>query len=214
VHRNWFRSPAHDSDHSLNIVRVVLAFVLVTHPVYALLHPANVRGFGNFLHSHGIPFAGGLAWAVMFLQIGCSVALAARRFVVPACIGQIFVLFMGIVLVHAPKWRTVGLPDGETQQGAEFSVLMIALLFAILWAHWRMPAGESPHSGNEIASSRQALELVRIASASILIIHPIGGLRDPAGLNDLGLYFSSIGFPFGIPLVWDRCSFRSRPHWR
>jgi putative oxidoreductase len=202
VNRNWFRSPAHDSERSLNIVRVVLAFVLITHPVYALLHPANIRGFGNILASHGLPFTAGLAWAVMFLQIGCSLALAARRFVVPACLGHILVLTLGIALVHAPKWRTVGLPDGEHQQGAEFSVLMIALLLAILWAHRRRPAGESQHPGHETPSSRHALEFVRIASASILIIHPLGGLRDPAGLNDLGLYFSSLGFPFGVQLVW------------
>jgi putative oxidoreductase len=205
VNRNWFRSPAHDSGRSLDIVRFVLAFILATHPVYALLHPQNIHGFGEFLGSRGIPVAADVAWAVMFLQIGCSLALGARRFVVPACVGHIFVLGMGILLVHAPKWRTVGLPEGETQQGAEFSLLMIALLLAILWAQWRRPAGDlrrRPDSGRETPSSRQALELVRVASASILIIQPIGGLRDPAGLNDLGLYFSSIGFPFGVPLVW------------
>jgi putative oxidoreductase len=202
MNRNWFGSPAHDSGRSLAIVRVAVAFILATHPVYALLHPVNIRGFGHFLESHGIPSGLGLAWAVIVLQVGCSLALAAQRLVVPACIGHIFVLVMGIFLVHAPKWRTVGLPDGDHQPGAEFSVLLIACLLAILWARWPRAAEESPLPGYEDLATRQGLQFTRIASAAILIIHPIGGLRDPAGLNDLGLYFSSIGFPFGVPLVW------------
>jgi putative oxidoreductase len=202
MNRNWFRSPAHDSGRSLNIIRVMLAFILITHPIYALLHPVNIRGFGHFLESHRIPFGGGLAWTVILLQVGFSLALAARRLVVPACIGHIVILVMGIFLVHAPKWRTVGLPDGDHQPGAEFSVLLIACLFAVLWAQWPKPAEEAPLPGQEDPFTGRALEVIRIASASILIIHPIGGLRDPAGLNDLGLYFSSIGFPFGVPLVW------------
>jgi putative oxidoreductase len=202
LRKEWFSTQPHDSGRSLEIIRVVLAFILITHPIYALLHPANIRGFGQILESHHIPFGGGLAWAVMLLQVGCSLGLAARRFVVAACVGHIFVLVAGIVLVHAPRWRTVGLPDGDHQPGAEFSVLMIACLLAILWAFRRKAGEESTVPGDETASTRNALELVRIASASILIIHPIGGLRDPAGLTDLGHYFSSIGFPFGVPLVW------------
>src|SRR5271170_5800040 len=83
--RNWFRSPAHDPGRSLNIIRVVLAFILITHPVYALLHPANISGFGHFLETHRIPFGGSVAWGVMLLQVGCSLALATRRLVVPGC---------------------------------------------------------------------------------------------------------------------------------
>ena len=79
---------------------------------------------------------------------------------------------------HAPKWRTVGLADGEHQQGSEFSVLLIACLLAVLWTYRRKVTEESHLPGRDTASARRALEFVRIASASILIIHPIGGLRD------------------------------------
>ena len=202
MNKDWFNGPVHDPNRSLNIVRMVVAFILSTHPIYALLHPVNIHGFGRFLESHYAPFGEALAWAVILFQMVCSLALAARRFVVPACIGNILVLVVGIALVHAPKWRTVGLPDGDHQPGAEFSVLLLACLLAILWAHRRKSAEELAPSGHAAPSARFALELVRIASASILIIHPIGGLKDPAGLNDLGLYFSSIGFPFGVQLVW------------
>jgi uncharacterized membrane protein YphA (DoxX/SURF4 family) len=202
MNKEWFNGPMHDADRSLNIVRVWVAFVLITHPIYALFHPANIRGFGHILELHHLPFEVGLAWAVMLFQIGCSLALAARRFVVPACIGHIVILAAGIFLIHEPKWRTVGLPDGEHQQGSEFSVLLIACLLAILWVHRRSAAEESELPSHDTPSTRLALEFVRVASASILIIHPLGGLRDPAGLNDLGQYFSSIGFPFGVQLVW------------
>lgn len=202
VKRNWISGLSHDSSRSLDIVRVVVATILITHPVYALLHPANVRGFGHILESHHLPFGGGLAWAVMFLQVGCSLALVVQRLVVPACVGHIFVLGMGIWLVHAPRWRTVGLEDGDRHPGAEFSTLLIACLLGILWAHWQR---EGDGSSLDL-SARCGLEVVRLAAAIILMIHPIGalreGLRDPTGLNDLGHYFSSIGFPFGVPLVW------------
>lgn len=206
VKRNWISGPAHDSSRSLDIVRVVVAFILITHPVYALLHPANIRGFGHLLESRHIPFGVGLAWAVMLIQAGCSLALVLRRFIVPACVGHIFILGMGIWLVHAPHWRTVGLADGDHQPGAEFSTLLITCLFGILWAHWRGDGDSSSLPGHEDRSARRGLEVVRLAAAIILMIHPIGalkeGLRDPTGLNDLGHYFSSIGFPFGVPLVW------------
>jgi uncharacterized membrane protein YphA (DoxX/SURF4 family) len=197
----WLYPQLHDSDRSLRIVRIVVALILITHPAYALLHPANVRGFGHILESHDIPLGTYLAWVVMLIQVACSVALLIQRQIVAACLGHIFVLIMGIFLIHAPKWRTVGLPDGDHQPGSEFSVLLIACLLSILWADRDRTAKLSGvHNGVEFTN--QALEFVRIASASILIVHPIGGLRDPAGLNDLGLYFSSIGFPFGVQLVW------------
>lgn len=201
--RDWFDGQSHDSGRSLQIVRLVVAFILITHPLYAMLHPANIREFGKILESHQIPAGTAVAWSVMLLQVGCSLALVIGWQLVPACIGHISVLVAGIILIHAPRWRTVGLPDGEHRPGAEFSVLLIACLLAILWAYRRRPAIESPPlSKQDAISAHQALEFIRIASASILMIHPIGGLREPAALTDLGHYFSSIGFPFGVPLVW------------
>lgn len=200
--RNWFMSPASHPGRSLDMVRVAVAIILIAHPIHALMHPGDIRGFGHFLESRGFPLGAGLAWAVIFLQTGCSLALVVRRLVVPACAGHIFVLGVGVWLVHAPRWRTVGLEDGDHRPGAEFSVLMIACLLGVLWAHWRRVADESSLREREDLAARHGLDVVRVASALILIIHPIGGLRNPAGLNDLGAYFGSIGFPFGVALVW------------
>jgi putative oxidoreductase len=202
MNKDWIHGPIHDSARSLDVVRIAVAFILITHPIYALLHPTNVGGFGHILASHHIPFAASLAWAVMLMQAGCSLALMARRLVIPACVGHIFVLAVGIVLIHRHGWRTVGLPDGDHQPGAEFSVLLIACLLAIAWAHRRKPAEEPPLADGGTPSIRRAVAFVRIASAAILIIHPIGGLSDPAGLNEFGHYLSSIGFPCGVVLAW------------
>jgi uncharacterized membrane protein YphA (DoxX/SURF4 family) len=200
VTRKWFRGSAHDPGRSLHIVRIAVAVILLTHPIHALMHPGDIRGFGQFLASHGFPWSITLAWAAILLQAGCSLALVAGRLVALVCAGDIFVLGMGIWLVHAPRWRTVGLPDGDHQPGSEFSVLMIACLIGVLWAYGQGAANGGPEQ--EERSARRGLTVVRIAAALILMIHPIGGLRDPAGLNDLGLYFGSIGFPFGVSLVW------------
>ena len=62
MNKDWFNGPAHDPQRSLNILRLVVAFILMTHPVYAMLHPHNVQGFGQILESHHIPFGVGLAW--------------------------------------------------------------------------------------------------------------------------------------------------------
>jgi putative oxidoreductase len=203
--RVWFNPAAHRTASSLDLVRIMVALILITHPIRASMHPGDVRGFGHFLESCGFPFGVVLAWAVMLLQIVCSLALLLRKFVVPACVGHIFVLGMGILLVHAPRWRTVGLPDGDHRPGAEFSVLLIACLFAVLYAHLRKPDDGDSHLASSVATDR-GLEVVRLAASLILIVHPIGGLieafRDPNDLNDLGLYFSSIGYPFGVFLVW------------
>jgi putative oxidoreductase len=202
VKSSWFSSPMHDPGRSLDIVRLTVATVLITHPLYAFFHPGNILGFGRILQPHGLPFGIVLAWAALSLQAVCSVALVTRRLVVPACIGHIFVLAIGICLIHAPRWRTVGLPDGEDRPGSEFSVLMIACLLGILWADRGRAKDAGSPSSHAALSVYRGLQIVRLSAALILIIHPLGGISDPTGLHDFGVYLSSIGYPFGVPLVW------------
>jgi putative oxidoreductase len=192
--KNWFQSPAHNPGRSLAIVRMAAASILIVHPIHAFLHPANIHGFADFLRAHGLPWSLPLAWAALLVQFASSLALLVRRCVVPACLGNILVLAIGIPLVHFPRWRSVGLATGEHHAGAEFSCLLIACLIGVLWAHRK-----TPFNG---LRAQQGLGIVRLAAPLILVIHPLEGLRNPAALNDLGAYFSSIGFPFGVELVW------------
>jgi putative oxidoreductase len=216
MNRDWFRTSAHHPSRSLEIVRIAVALILITHPVYALTHSANIRGFGHILDARGLPIGLTLAWAAILMQAICCLMLLtpkrilSGRLILPGCLGNIVVLGMGILLVHAPRWRTVGLPDGDQQPGAEFSVLLIACLTGVLWASWPRPATRpanepSSSTGNSISTSR-GFALVGCAAPLILSMHPLGALvtatHDPEGLHQLGLYFSSIGYPFGVVLVW------------
>jgi putative oxidoreductase len=210
VNRAWFHTVPHNTGRSLDLVRRMVALILILHPIRVWTHPGDLSGFGHFLEACGFPFGVGLAFVVTLLQVACSMALLLRKFVVPACIGHISVLAMGIFLVHAPRWRTVGLPDGDHRPGAEFSVLLIACLCGVLWASWRAGAiGPLRIEGDQATGQDyelQGLDVVRLAASLILMIHPIGGLmegfKDPNDMNHLGLYFSSIGYPFGVFLIW------------
>lgn len=200
--RNWFSSSPSDSGRSLDIVRIVVALILLIHPIYAFIHPGDIRGFGHFLESRGFPLGVGLAWMVMFLQVGSSLALMAGRLVVLGCMGHIFVLGMGIWLVHAPRWYTVGGAAEEGHPGAEFNVLLIACLLGVLWAHWhRVADGSSPGEHGDLAA-RRGLDIVRVAAALILSTHPLHGVFHPAGLRGFGHQFDSSGFHYGLQLVW------------
>jgi putative oxidoreductase len=131
--RNWFNAPAARPARGLDIVRVAIALVLSVHAIHGLAFPANLTGFGQYLGSLGFPFGVVLAWALMFVQIGSSIALVLNRFVVAACIAHITILVTGIILIHAENgWFVVG----AGRNGVEYSVTLITCLGAVLWAYW------------------------------------------------------------------------------
>ena len=131
--RNWFDAPPGNPVRGVDIIRVAVALMLSVHAIHGLLFPAKLTGFGNYLGSVGFPFGVALAWTIMFVQLGSSVALVLNRLVVPACIAHIMVLLTGIILIHAEDgWFVVG----PGQDGVEYSVTLIACLMAVLWAYW------------------------------------------------------------------------------
>ncbi len=119
----------------LDTLRVGVALVLILHPLHGIFDPVGLRGFGQGLERLGFPKGLLLVWATMLLQIGCSLALLARRFVRPAAWGHLFVLSMGIWIAHAPRWFVVG--PGE--EGMEYSLLLILCLAAVAEAHGSGP---------------------------------------------------------------------------
>src|SRR2546427_666662 len=107
--KKWFYALPGDATRSLDIVRVMTALNLMAHGVHGLFDPEGVRGFGSFLSSIGFPFGVGWVWAIIVIQIACSVALILRRLVIPACIGHLVILIAGICLDHARHgWFVVG----------------------------------------------------------------------------------------------------------
>ena len=128
---------------ALGLAQAGAAAIILTHPLHGFWDWRNLGGFGAFLDH--LAFGHGLALVHLLLatQTLCSAALLARRFVAPACLGHIFILGMGIWLVHWPDWFVVG-PGTD---GMEYSVLLIACFAAVLMAHlpsWTGLARRSP----------------------------------------------------------------------
>ena len=125
-------TPSSRPDRSLDIIRIVVALVLSVHSIYRVVE-GDVAGFGGYLSSIGFPLGVALAWLITLSTLASSVALVIGRLVVPACICHMIVLIMGIVLDHVHDgWFVVG----GGRNGMEYSVLLIACLFAIGWSYW------------------------------------------------------------------------------
>jgi len=130
--QNWLITPSSRPGRSLDIVRIVVALVLSVHSIVRMTD-GLVGDFGEFLSSVGCPFGVALAWFVTLSTLASSVALVIGRLVIPACICHIIVLFIGILFAHRHSgWFVVG----GGRNGMEFSVVLIACLFAVMWSYW------------------------------------------------------------------------------
>jgi len=115
----------------LIIIRLTLAVLLLIHGI-TRLRLGTVGGFGEFLASNGIPFGVAVAWFVTVFELTASLLMAAGRFVTPVACVFISIYACGIWLVHwSQGWFVVGPGTG----GMEYSVLIIACLSGLAWAH-------------------------------------------------------------------------------
>lgn len=129
----WIRTLPTKAEGSVTLIRLAVALIILMHPVHGYFHLENIPRFGEYLSSLGFPVGGALAWAVLLTQTAASLLMLAGRLVVPACAAHAVVLLTGIVVFHYPLgWYVVGPGEG----GMEFSVLMLACLAAVAWAHW------------------------------------------------------------------------------
>jgi len=127
------RAHADRVEFSLSIVRISLAILIFIHGAFRASHwDPNVTGFGDWLSSLGFPM--GLYWAaaVTIYELVAPFFLLTRRFVTLACLGHIFIIALGMVLVHWPAgWFVVG----AGRNGMEYSALLLAGLIAVAWAY-------------------------------------------------------------------------------
>ena len=129
----WFKAKQTHPTIAVNIVCISVAIILAVHGLHGALSSDSMTKFGEYLTSLGFPFGFFLVWAIVIIQIACSVALIFRRLVVPACFGHMVILIAGIILIHFKNgWFTVGPGRG----GMEFSLLLLACLCAVLYAYW------------------------------------------------------------------------------
>ncbi|OQW55905.1 MAG: hypothetical protein A4S17_01095 [Proteobacteria bacterium HN_bin10] len=118
---------------ALSMLRITIAVLIFIHGAYRAIHwDPNVTGFGEWLGSKGFPQ--GLYWAaaVTIYELIAPLFILARRLVTLACLGHIVIIALGAVLVHYPSgWFVVG----AGRNGMEYSVLLLAGLIAVAWAH-------------------------------------------------------------------------------
>jgi uncharacterized membrane protein YphA (DoxX/SURF4 family) len=194
-------SPApHVARRSVDLVRVVVAIVLLTHPLHALVTPDDIRALAQALEARGLPLAGEIAWAAIAIQLVCGLALLVPRMAAVAAIGSIAVLAAGGALLYAPNWFVLGGAAEDGHPGLELNALLIGCLAGVLCASW------PPDGARERADrgAQRGLEVIRIASAAVLVPHGAWAFVhwDVEGMHAWGDGMSRLGFPCGVALVW------------
>lgn len=117
--------------NSTLILRVAVAIILLTHSVFGIFNN-GINDFGNlFLNQIGFaPFGVFLAWSIKLSHIVAAILLLINKYINFAAIITIFVLIMGIVLVHFQEgWFVVG----GGRNGMEYNFLLICVLLAIMF---------------------------------------------------------------------------------
>lgn len=113
------------------ILRIALAIILLTHGLPGMFD-GGVNAFGNlFLNQIGFaPLGLPIAWAVKISHIVCAILLVFNKYIKPASIITIFILVMGIILVHFQEgWFVVG----GGRNGVEYNLLLIVVFVYIMF---------------------------------------------------------------------------------
>src|SRR3569832_3021353 len=93
---------------SVDVVRIVVAAVLVTHPLHALLSPADAHVLAADLADHGVSLGVGTVWVALVATLACAVGLVFRRTLVPAAIGACVLIAADLLLLHGELWFVLG----------------------------------------------------------------------------------------------------------
>ena len=116
--------------YSIAALRMMMGIIFILHAA-ARIYNNTLPDFGEFLKDEGLPFGYYLAWGVTLFELVGGILMFFRYFVKVFCIGEIIILLVGIVTVHWKNgWFVVGMSLG----GAEYSVVLITILFAIYLA--------------------------------------------------------------------------------
>lgn len=121
-------------------LRFVVSIIFILHAA-ARIYNNFLPGFGNFLETKGFPSGYYLAWAVTVFELAGGALLFFRQFVILFCIGEIIILITGIVLIH---WQNGWFVSDMSLGGAENSVVLITILFAIFFAERKAEKNITP----------------------------------------------------------------------
>ena len=113
------------------ILRFAVAVILIMHSVSGMFNN-GVNDFGNlYLNAVGFaPIGLLLAWLIKISHLVAAILLLINKFIKPAAIITIFILIMGIIMIHFQEgWFVVG----GGRNGMEFNFLLIFVLVAIMF---------------------------------------------------------------------------------
>lgn len=114
-----------------SILRFAVAVILIMHSVPGMFNN-GINDFGNlYLNTVGFaPYGVFLAWLIKLSHVAAAVLLLWNKYVKLASIVTIFILVIGIVMVHFSEgWFVVG----GGRNGVEFNFLLIFVLLAIMF---------------------------------------------------------------------------------
>ncbi|MFB3386856.1 DoxX family protein [Flavobacterium sp. LAR06] len=113
------------------LLRIAVAIILLTHSVFGMFNN-GINDFGNlYLNQIGFaPFGVFLAWSIKLSHVVAALLLILNKYIKLAGFVTIFVLLMGIILVHFQDgWFVVG----GGRNGVEYNFLLIVVLLAIMF---------------------------------------------------------------------------------
>ena len=113
------------------LLRIAVAVILLTHSVFGIFDN-GINDFGNlYLNQIGFaPFGVFIAWSIKVSHMIAAVLLVLNKYIKLAGFVTIFVLIMGIILVHFQEgWFVVG----GGRNGVEYNFLLIIVLLAIMY---------------------------------------------------------------------------------
>lgn len=113
------------------ILRIAVAITLLVHSIPGIFNN-GINDFGNlYLNQIGFaPFGLYIAWAIKLSHIVCAILLLLDKFVKVAAYTTIFILVMGIYMIHFQEgWFVVG----GGRNGMEFNILLIFVLISIMY---------------------------------------------------------------------------------
>lgn len=113
------------------ILRLAIAIVLFTHAIPGMFN-GGVHDFGElYLNQVGFaPLGVPLAWTIKISHVICALLLLANKYVKPAALVTIFILLMGIIMIHFKEgWFVVG----GGRNGMEYNFLLIMVLIYIMF---------------------------------------------------------------------------------
>lgn len=113
------------------LLRFAVAVILIMHSVPGMFNN-GINDFGNlYLNTVGFaPYGVLVAWLIKLSHLATAILLLLNKWIKPAAIVTIFILIVGIIMVHFSEgWFVVG----GGRNGVEFNFLLIFVLLAIMF---------------------------------------------------------------------------------